>query len=295
MELSKLQAEFAALEANSTLLRETNLYAREKALDYIGFIGEIAAMHKDDAGLAGLYAQALGLQTRLTAINTQLFTRLRAKIQAGAYTRQALRQEFQLFTAYAPIDQGQAHIGYDGLDSLIGGLFEIDPPPQATQTLSPEMVHYEPTPARAILDLIDHVDFAPTDLFYDLGSGLGYVAMLVNLLTGVQTKGVELEPAFCVYAQSTARRFGLTSIEFINADARQADYRDGTVFYLFTPFRGALLQSVLAKLANEARVRPIKICTYGPCTLSVAQQPWLRSLDANADHEFKLAIFEGRP
>ena len=30
MELSKLQAEFAALQEDSSLLRETNLYAREK-------------------------------------------------------------------------------------------------------------------------------------------------------------------------------------------------------------------------------------------------------------------------
>ena len=186
----------------------------------------------------------------------------------GAYTLQELRQQLQLFTTYSPLDQSQAHIGYDGLDSLISGLFELHPPPQATQTLSADMVHYEPTPVRAILDLVDHVNFIPTDLFYDLGSGLGYVAMLVNLLSGIKTTGIELEPVFCTYAQSCARTLGLTAVEFINADARDADYTEGTVFYLFTPFKGALLQAVLAKLENEARTRRIKICTYGVCNPS---------------------------
>jgi hypothetical protein len=29
-------------------------------------------------------------------------------------------------------------------------------------------------------------------------------------------------------------------VEFINVDARQADYSEGTVFFMFTPFRGEI-------------------------------------------------------
>ncbi|MCX6049657.1 MAG: hypothetical protein NT075_31545, partial [Chloroflexi bacterium] len=252
------------------------------------------AQARRDAGVAALYQKALALQARLEQINTQLFARLRTQIQAGAYTRQTLRQQFDHFTPYTPDDRGQAHIGYDGLDILLGGLFEIEPPPQARQSLSAEMVHYEPTPARAILDLVDRLSPGPADVFYDLGSGLGQIAMLVQLLTGSKTKGVEVETGFCTYAQACAQQLGLTNIDFINADARLADYADGTIFYLFTPFKGTLLQTVLDRLAQEAQTRTIKVCTFGPCTPAVARQGWLRSLDGNTDHEFKLAIFESK-
>ncbi len=294
MELATLQAEFTALQSDSSLDDETNLHGREKALDYIRFIDEIAHAHGSDAGIAALHQQTLAVRARLERLNTELFGRLRTKIQTGAYPRQALRQQFDQFTTYTQGDHGQAHIGYDGLDVLISGLFEIEPPPQALQTLSAEMVHYEPTPARAILDLIDHLSLGPADVFYDLGSGLGQVAMSVTLLTGSKTKGIELETSFCTYAQHCAQQLGLANIEFINADARSADYSDGTVFYLFTPFKGTLLQIVLARLAQAARMRTIKVCTFGPCTLVVARQSWLRSLDDNANHEFKLALFESR-
>jgi hypothetical protein len=292
MELAKLKAEFVALQSDPSLTIETNLQGREKALDYIRFIGEISHMHGSDAGIAELHQQTLALQTHLEQINANLLVRLQTKIQTGAYPPQALRQQFNQFTTYAQGDRGQAHIGYDGLDILLSSLFEIDPVPLAIQPLSPEMVHYEPTPARVILELIDQLQFRPDDVFYDLGAGLGQVVMLVNLLTGIKTKGIELESVFCTYAQRCAQQIGLSNIEFINVDARNADYADGTVFYLFTPFKGALLQAVLTRLEQAARTRLIKVCTFGPCTLHVAQQPWLRSQDANADHEFKLAIFE---
>jgi hypothetical protein len=291
MELAKLQAEFAALQSDPAMDDETNLQGREKALDYIRFLGEIAELRGSDPVLTALYQQALVWRAHLEPINQKLFARLRTNIQAGEYTREALRQQLNQFTAYRQGNDPQPHLGYEGLDILIGGLFEIDPPPQATQALTAEMVHYEPTPARALLELIDRVNFRPNDIFYDIGSGLGQVTMLVHLLTGIQTKGIEFEPVFCTYAQSCARQLGFSQVEFINVDARMADYAEGDVFYLFTPFKGALLQTVLGKLEHVAQQRSIKVCTYGPCTPHVAKQPWLRPLDASANHEFKVAIF----
>jgi hypothetical protein len=84
----------------------------------------------------------------------------------------------------------------------------------------------------------------------------------------------------------------LTGVEYLNVDARDADYAAGTVFFMFTPFVGSMLQAVLDRLYLESKKRAIRVCTFGPCTLEVAKQPWLKSLDDNAGHEFKLAIFE---
>lgn len=294
MDLTKLYEEYTALQQDSELFGEDKLAAREKAIDYISFMDQVVALHRNDATLAALHQKGLALKAQLETLNAQLFTRLRTKIQRGEATPVTLRQEFNHFTSYQPSTHNQAHIGYDGLDVLVSGLFESEPPPRASQTLAPDMVHYEPTPARAILDLVDHVAFPPDTVFYDLGSGLGQIALLVHLLTGAKAKGVEFEPLFCIYAQQCAQQLGLKNVEFINADARVVDYGDGDVFYLFTPFKGALLQTVLDRLQQAAQQRAITVCTYGPCTPQVAKQSWLRSLDTNADHEFKLAVFASK-
>jgi hypothetical protein len=80
-------------------------------------------------------------------------------------------------------------------------------------------------------------------------------------------------------------------VTFRNVDARAADYTDGTVFFLYTPFTGRLLQAVLARLEAEARTRPITIATYGACTSDVAQQPWLQPTVQQAFEYDTLALF----
>lgn len=294
MDLTKLEAEFQAHLHDPSLWVTTNLQGRDGALDFTDWIEKIAQVRGRDPDFAALHQRALIFKAQLEAINTALFQQFRRAVQQGEWSRQTLREQLNQFTPYLPGPHLQAHIGYDGLDTLVAGLFEFEPPPQATLQLDDEMVHYEPTPARAILDLIDHVGFTAEDIFYDLGAGLGQVAMLVHLLTGVQVKAVEIETVFCTYAQQCAQALGIQGVDFINGDARHVDYADGTIFYLFTPFGGALLQTVLDKLADQARTRPIKVCTYGPCTAHIARQPWLHSLDDSADHEFKVAIFESR-
>jgi hypothetical protein len=51
-------------------------------------------------------------------------------------------------------------------------------------------------------------------------------------------------------------------------------YSAGTVFYLYTPLR-AIPRAVLDSVAREAAGRKIRICTFGPCTPTVAEEQWL--------------------
>lgn len=294
MDLEKILSELKALERDKALEEETNLASRAKALEFIAFVNEIVRVRSRLEGLKALKQQADSLRNRLKAVDECLVKRLRTDIQEGRYTRESLRRELDQYTSYSPEKQGRSHIGYDGLDKLLSGMLEVDPLPRPTKERLPEMVHYEPTPARAVLDLIDSVDLKPDDVFYDLGSGLGQVVILVNLLTGIKTKGVEFEPAFHHHAQKIVRKLGLTNIELINADARDVDYSDGTIFFMFTPFKGAMLQTVLDKLRHEAQKRMITVCTYGPCTRHVFNQSWLKSTDSDANHDFKLAVFHSK-
>jgi hypothetical protein len=63
----------------------------------------------------------------------------------------------------------------------------------------------------------------------------------------------------------------------------------GTVFYLYTPFRGSILKAVLTRLRRESAARTIRVGTLGPCTEAVAREPWLRATTpATAD---RVAVF----
>ena len=120
---------------------------------------------------------------------------------------------------------------------------------------------------------------------------MGHVTTLVHLLSGATARGVEFEPAFCEYARACAAALNLTQVEFINADARRADYAEGTSFYMYTPFEGSMLAEVLERLRERSRSTPIRLATYGSCTAIVAQQDWLSAPSPVEPGSERLAIF----
>lgn len=234
--MQELQAELAHYRNDSTLLAEADLQRHAEALDFLTFLQDGLRMEpRLTPAMQTLQQQAVHLQSQLDAINAHLFAQVRTAIQSGTLTGGALRHYLAQFTDYTPQNSDRVYMSYDGLDLLVDGLFDLKRAPAATLAQAVEMVYCE-TPARVLLDLIDHTPLTATDVFYDLGSGLGQVVMLVHLLTGVKAKGVEVEPAFCAFAQEQAHTLGLTNVAFINTDARTADYNDGTIFFMFTPF-----------------------------------------------------------
>jgi hypothetical protein len=180
---------------------------------------------------------------------------------------------------------------YDKLDTFVNGLLLQTLLPEATLDRLPEMVFYQQTPARVIFELAAKANLQPGDVLYDIGSGLGHVPILVTLLTGVVTKGVEFEPAYCNYAIACADELKLADVHFINSDARAAVYADGTVFFMYTPFEGRMLEEVLEMLRLESLNRNIAILTYGPCTVEVARQRWLHCEYSGGNNIYSLGMF----
>lgn len=283
------------LQTNESLEVETNLDGRAEALDTLRFLREGIHFLPPGQERSALAAQADALQRCWEQINRCVFERVRACIQSGEWRGARLRRELNRYTDYAGAAR-RAHYDFDSLDVLVAGLFLSEPRPGETRERTDEMVHLEPTPARAVLELVDRVPMGRTDVFYDLGAGLGQVTLLVHLLAGVRAQSVEVDPAYCRYAQRCAAQFGLPDVEFICADARDLAYEDGTVFYLFTPFIGSILTAVLERLRIRAERRRIRVCSFGPSTVHVAQQEWLESIDVvdDIEHMFKLAIFESQ-
>ena len=295
--IHQIRLDIEAIAGDKALYKEANFNSREVAIDFVEFnlIGQIEGLllTPDQAHqIAELRQAAEIVKNRLEEVNENLFQKLRANIRSGDCTGARLKRQIVEYVGPDSTARPQDDdIGYDSVDAFINGLLLIGAAPGETKEREPDMVPYQPTPARVILELVEQADLRQGGVFYDVGSGLGQVAMLVNLLGGIRAKGVEFEPAYCDYARRCARELNLPHVEFINVDAREADYSDGTVFYMYTPFKGRLLEEVLEKLKGEVRKRPIWVYTYGPCTRQVSQQSWLVRVDRNGDHVYKLAMF----
>jgi hypothetical protein len=300
MVIYEIQSDIESIAKDSALYEETNFDSRAKAIDYIEFniIGRIEGLlltTNQPEGLTTLKQYAERVKSRLEEIDHHLFQRLRADIRIGVYTGAAIKSHIDKYVGRdSRDDRQQDDISYDSLDVFISGLLLFNPFPVETKKREPEMVYYQPTPARIIFELIAKANLAKNDVFYDLGSGLGQVPILVNLLSGAKAKGVEFEPAYCDYARACAAELNLSHVQFMNMDARNAHYSDGTVFFMYTPFEGRLLQEVLEKLHRESRRRMIRLFTYGPCTPKVSRQSWLQRVDQNGNHIYKLGAFQSR-
>jgi hypothetical protein len=290
-----LEARLTSFERDAELFAVDNLAARAVALDAIQQVYQLLQLHSRDAQwgrhLRSLTQQARALETRLRQADADCFHMLRQRIHSGKLSAPMLRQVFNAHTRYRPGRLGQIHRGYDTLDALVQGLLRAEQAPMPVERRDIDMIPYEPTPARAILELVDQIQLHADDTFYDLGAGLGHVTILVHLLTGAAARGVEIEAVYCQHARLCAEELGLAKVSFLNYDARNVDYADGAAFFMYTPFTGTVLEAVLTTLAQQARHRAITLCTYGACTFEVAQQSWLRLRHAEAYHAYALAVF----
>jgi len=274
---SDLHAFVCVLEGDSSLFLRGQLRKRLIALDEIdagfgGFDSENPARCADSR----LQERAKVLRMRLEAVNRELYGSVRSDIVRGGEPRALL----QWLEDVASEDERRGvlpGLGFDSRDELVSGVLQVPAPGDPNLELSMEMVPYQPTPVRHILDLIAAAGVAEDDVFVDLGSGLGHVPLLVSLVTGARSVGVEVEAAYVASAQGCAESLRLGRVQFIAQDARDADLSQGSVFYLYSPFKGSILDEVLEALRRESLRRAIKICSLGPCTERVSSERWLKA------------------
>jgi hypothetical protein len=281
------------LEQNPNLYVEENFVERMRALDMLEFqiLDGVEPLRGDslvESTQENFWQRIEALRLKLEAANQHLFNRLVENIQAN--DRSMLKRYLRKAEREIDLQTSDDEVGYDEMDLLVNGLLEVPIVPSEPDERDAGMMFYQPTPARIILTIIDKLQMQADDIFYDLGSGIGHVPILINLLTDVRTKGVELEESYVRYSDACLKKLGITDVEFIQADARDVAY-DGTVFYMYTPFTGELLQQVLTKLETTSKEKSIRVCTYGPCTLQVSKQSWLQSIYLTGKREGSLGIF----
>ena len=291
-------------------LLDTTAHAPEVA-GAPGFIQRCSAIDRLELHLAGfsnahpadrterasaLRDRGIALRDHLQQLNALVVRALREDIESGKRLRGDLLDELQRYCVPLLQNETDSNLHYDHLDALVGGVLGTDrllddDPAEAL----PEMIPYQPTPARIILEIVKQTHLSPHDIFVDVGSGLGVVPTLVSLLSGAAAIGIEVQPSYCRHADECVRRLNLSNVRFVCQDARHADFSVGTVFYMYTPFKGAMLRQVLERLHAEGLRRRIRLCTYGPIVSEAVQEPWLPAFERSLPASGPIAVFHSKP
>jgi SAM-dependent methyltransferase len=152
-------------------------------------------------------------------------------------------------------------------------------------------VPYFPCSVDALLRMVEQARVGSSDVFVDVGSGLGRAAAFVHLLTGAEVVGIEVQSGFVRAARDLARSLLLSRASYFEGDAATLTgvFAAGSVFFFYCPFSGDRLVKVLADLEVVARTRPIRLCCLD---LPLPPCPWLR-LDSSLAGD--LAIHRSEP
>jgi len=173
------------------------------------------------------------------------------------------------------------------LDALLG----VDACIPDEPSLPRGSVPYYPCAADVIMRAVDAAQIAARDVFVDIGSGVGRVAVLTHLLTEARTVGLEIQPALVQRARTIARTIRVPSCEFIAGDAAElvAQVPEATVFFLYCPFSGARLERVLDHIGEIAARHPVRLCCVH---LPLIRRPWLELVSPEQD---ELLIYRSAP
>lgn len=284
-----LEALLRQCESQPSLFDAEHFTWRADLLDRLEVAADPAIGCQVDASEQALLERTHALMSRFERANAALFAQLRNHIRNG-------NGPAALKPWIAAGDNSAAEIrpglSYDWRDDLVAGILQLENPDGPAIHPGGEMVFYQPTPARHIFNLLLQLRLQPHDTLIDLGSGMGHVPLLAALATPARCLGIELETAYVARARDCAADLGMINVTFVEGDVREADLSAGTVFYLYTPFTGALLKSVLDRLRIEALQRPIAVGTFGPCTETVANEGLLEP-DCAA-HPDRISVFRSR-
>ncbi|HET6149187.1 MAG TPA: class I SAM-dependent methyltransferase [Polyangia bacterium] len=113
-----------------------------------------------------------------------------------------------------------------------------------------------------------------SDVFVDVGSGVGRAAALVHLLTGAAAIGIEIQPELVRASRDLRTRLGGLRFSSIEGDAARLAGRIAvaSVFFLYCPFSGARLDKLLDDIEPIARTRQIRVCSVD---LPIPARRWL--------------------
>lgn len=157
--------------------------------------------------------------------------------------------------------------------------------------------HYEPTDYILLRRYFKPLQLAPDDVVYEIGCGMGRTACMFARRRIRKCVGIEIQPELAEQARWNARRLRgrRAEIEIHSLDAANADYSEGTVFWLNNPFGPQTLTRVLSLIRQtlQACPRTIRIAYVPPrfeWVFNTAGEGWL-----NCYHRQRSAGFSKFP
>jgi hypothetical protein len=211
--------------------------------------------------------ELLGVLAELRAASRCGHAQLRARIASGELRRGGLRE---IFDAVPPLER----------DHFVEEVLGIAYPPLDEGAPGTDLMSYAPSGYDEIVCAFEQSRLAAGDGFLDLGAGLGKVVMLAELLTGAESVGVEYDRQLCQLGNEACRELGLQGERLRVQDAREVVSFDADVVFMYLPFSGEVLATVMAKLLADAR--PRYLCTgalelrrYPELSLAGPPQSWL--------------------
>ncbi len=148
-------------------------------------------------------------------------------------------------------------------------LSELDP--DAVGASLEFATHYEPTPVAQAEALLDASPLPPERAtFVDVGAGMGRVVLLAARRPFRAVIGVDISPALVEIARenlATARdpQRVARDVKIVRADAAEYAFpRGDLVIFMYNPFRGPVLDRVLANVRTTAEERDVVLLYHTP-------------------------------
>jgi len=140
---------------------------------------------------------------------------------------------------------------------------------------------YAPFAIRPLLVVGEHLGLDSSDVFCDLGGGVGCPSLVFAETFGVTAISIEIVPELYRLGVKTAARLGI-EVDYRNSDVLDADFSAANIFHLFNPFCGETLYGVgkmlfehARKLARMEEPREIIIIASYGAEKEFVNAPWL--------------------
>lgn len=159
-------------------------------------------------------------------------------------------------------------------DAWVDFVFGLDELPDDGPELPRGCAPYLPCSVDTLLRVVGRTPVRASDVFVEVGLGVGRAAAVVHLLTGAPVIGIEIQPRLVVAARDLATRLLLSRVSCVEGDAvKLTGFASiGSVFFLYCPFSGGRLAKLVDDLEPIARTKMICVCCVD---LPLLDCPWL--------------------
>ncbi len=286
-----VEQEIDACLHSDQIFEEENFLGRKKAMEAISIVRE---SRQEEYSGHDISDKVLELQERIEGKNNSLGEKYRRILIEGELSRAEIRTMLERFTTYRKEHIPASHYTEQNLDLLIDCVFGVDVETTRIPNDRRGMVHLERTPASAVIEFIDKLNLTGAETLFDLGSGLGHVVYVFQLLTDIHCVGIEIEREYYSTAMNVVRRMNLSRVRFVNKDVQETEFGDCDIFFMFSPFFGQVLENVLKQIKKLSHRKPITLCSYGNSTPAIGDQDWLYIEDKEMIHPYRAAVFTSK-